>query len=463
MDYIWKKSKELIQQKLDFRDYTSWVEPIKFDGYDQETLQLKAPNKFVRNWFSKNYIDLAIDAINEVSGRLVKIKVDVDPESSNDPPTFSQKVQMDFGETFFSDSPEKSKSSTKGRENPGQKETIANEKYSFDRFIVGPSNQFAHASAMAVAKNPGQAFNPLFIYGGTGLGKTHLLGAIANYSLSSQKPDKPLQILSMSAEHFMNEMISSIQQKRYNSFRNKFRKADMLLLDDIQFIAGKERTQDEFFHTFNQLYERGSQIVLTSDKFPKDIPDLEDRLRTRFSWGLIADIQPPELETRVAILKRKAKEDNFVLPDDVAFFLASHFTSNIRELEGALIRLEAFTSLGGQKVTLEITKQILRHVLGDLDKKPTIEQIQKVTCDYFKIKLADMKSPKKSKSVAVPRQVAMYLSRNLVSASYPDIGQRFGGRDHSTVMHAVAKIDNLIKQDPEILAAVEILMKRLKG
>jgi chromosomal replication initiator protein len=454
MRTCWNRSKVLLQERLDLRDYRSWIEPIEYHGYEQGELKLKAPNKFIKKWFSDHYVDLAVNVVKEVSGKEVRVHIGVDAEA--------QKTQMDFSDKLFPHLVSGEETPEDVGDRPQIIGNIIKDTFTFNRFVTGPSNEFAKASAQAVANNPGKAFNPLFIYGGTGLGKTHLLGAIANQIMRSKKQAKPMKIAFVSFERFTNEWISSIHHGRYNAFRKKYRDIDVLLIDDIQFIAGKERTQAEFFHTFNHLYESGSQIVMTSDKFPRDIPGLEERLWTRFSWGLLVDIQPPELETRVAILKRRAREDNYELPDDVAFFLASHFTTNVRELEGALIRLQAFTSLGGQAVTLDLAKQVLRHVVGDLDKPVTVEQVQKTVCDFFHVKLGDLKSPKKSKSITFPRQVAMYLSRQLTDASFPDIGSRFGGKDHTTVMYAVRKIEEQSKQDPDLLSNIETLVKTIK-
>jgi len=323
--------------------------------------------------------------------------------------------------------------------------------------VVGNSNQFAHAASLAVATNPARAYNPLFIYGGVGLGKTHLLNAIGNFITN-----KSIQICYVSSENFMNELINSIRYDRMVTFREKFRGIEALLIDDIQFIAGKERTQEEFFHTFNSLYESQKQIVVTSDRFPKEIPSLEERLRSRFEWGLIADIQPPETETKIAILKNKAYSNNIPLPDDVAFFLAENIKTNIRELEGSLIRIGAFASLTESEINLNIAKEVLKEIISNKSKDISIDAIQKAVAGFFKIKVSDLNSNKKLKIFTLPRQVAMYLSRKLTNLSFPEIGVSFGGKDHSTVIYAVNKIDKQIKSDSFIKEAVNSIKSKLE-
>jgi len=331
-------------------------------------------------------------------------------------------------------------------------------RYTFENFVIGASNQFAHAASMAVANQPGDHYNPLFIYGGVGLGKTHLINAIGHKAVSKFPGSK---VFYLSSESFMNELISSLRRDRMDEFKMKFRNVDVLILDDVQFIAGKERTQEEFFHTFNSLYEARKQIVITSDKFPKEIPGLEDRLRNRFEWGLIADIQPPDMETRVAILQKKAEVEKVILPHDVAIFLASNIDSNVRELEGALTRLGAFASLTHSNITVDLAKEVLKNTLKGSQREITIEGIQKTICDYFNIKIGDLKAKRRTKNIAVPRQVAMYLCRKYTETSFPVIGDKFGGRDHSTVIHASKTIEKKIKEDPYMLTTIEKLERNL--
>ena len=324
--------------------------------------------------------------------------------------------------------------------------------------MVGTSNQFAHAACFAVANNPAVNYNPLFLFGGVGLGKTHLLNAIGHHVLENKICSR---ILYLSSEQFTNELINSIRYEKMSSFRERFRNLELLLLDDIQFIAGKERTQEEFFHTFNSLYESHQQIVLTSDTPPKDMHFLEERLRSRFEWGLIADVQAPDIETRVAILKEKMRSDNISLPNDVAFFLASNVRSNIRELEGLLTRVVAFASLNNCEITIDLTKDILKDIIATKEKEVSITVIQKEVSNYFNIKLSDLKSTKKQKSIVIPRQICMYLARTLTKMSYPEIGAHLGGKDHSTIIYAVKKIEKASAQDKQIKTAVDTLINKL--
>ena len=320
-----------------------------------------------------------------------------------------------------------------------------NPRYTFDTFIVGSSNQFAHAACRAVAEAPSRSYNPLFIYGGVGLGKTHLMHAVGQYVLQH---DHNLKLTYISAERFMNEMINAVRYDRIIDFRERYRTVDVLLVDDVQFIAGKEGTQTEFFHTFNALYDSQKQIVISSDCPPHEIPSLEERLRSRFEWGLIADIQSPDLETRVAILKKKADTEAVPLPDDVAIYIAGKIKSNIRELEGSLIRLIAYASLTGQEISLPLAQEVLKNILDHEEKAVTIEIIQKFVADYYNLKLVELKSRNNSKSVAMPRQIAMYLCKSLTHASLPEIGRSFGGKHHSTVIHSIRKVEDLRKKRP---------------
>ena len=321
-----------------------------------------------------------------------------------------------------------------------------NPKYTFESFVVGSSNQFAHAAARAVAEIPSKSYNPLFLYGGVGLGKTHLMHAIGHYI---QARNRHLNLAYISSDRFINEMINAIRFDRLPAFRQKYRAIDVLLVDDIQFIAGKDRTQEEFFHIFNALHDAQKQIVISSDCPPRQIPTLEERLHSRFEWGLIADIQPPDIETKVAILRKKAEAERVVLPENVALFIASKVRTNIRELEGSLIRLIAYASLTGRDFDLALAQEVLRDLLHTEEKPITIEMIQKFVADHYNVKLTELKAKNNSKSVAVPRQIAMYLTKTLTDASLPEIGKGFGGKHHSTVIHSVRKIDGLRKKDPE--------------
>jgi chromosomal replication initiator protein len=336
-----------------------------------------------------------------------------------------------------------------------------NPKYTFDTFVIGNSNRFAHAASLAVAEAPAQAYNPLFIYGGVGLGKTHLMHAIGHYTLS-QNPNA--SVVYVSSEKFTNELINSIRDDRNDEFRNKYRNVDVLLIDDIQFIAGKERTQEEFFHTFNALHEANKQIIISSDRPPKEIPTLEDRLRSRFEWGLIADIQPPDLETRIAILKKKAKVENINVPNDVMLYIATKIKSNIRELEGALIRIVAYSSLTNKEVTVELAEEALKDIISDSrPRQITVNLIKEVVSKSFNVKIEDFNSKKRTRAIAYPRQVAMYLCRELTDLSLPKIGDEFGGRDHTTVIHAYDKISTDVNNNSEFKRRLEDIAKEIKG
>lgn len=335
-----------------------------------------------------------------------------------------------------------------------------NIRYTFESFVLGSSNQFASAAAMAVANNPATTYNPLFIYGGVGLGKTHLVNAIGNAIL---KNNPEMKVCYYTSEKFMNELINSLRYAKMDEFRNKFRSMDVLLIDDVQFIAGKERTQEEFFHTFNALYDSHKQIVVTSDKFPKEIPGLEERLRSRFEWGLIADIQAPDMETKQAILRMKAEQNGIDLPREVAMFLASAVSSNIRELEGYLIRIGAFASLTATPITLAMAQEVLKDIMVEKRRELTVEEIQKLVATHFSVKVSDLKSAKRMKALVLPRQIAMYLSRQLTSCSYPEIGERFGGKDHSTIIHAIKKIEKNMEDDFQLRTTITSLKKDLSG
>jgi chromosomal replication initiator protein len=344
---------------------------------------------------------------------------------------------------------------------PGARQLQINPKYSFDSFVVGPSNQFAVAACTAVANAPGKAYNPLFLYGGVGLGKTHLVHAVGNHALR-QNPN--CHVVYLSSESFTNDLIHALEQHRMPEFRARYReKCDILLLDDIQFLSNKKQTMEEFFHTFNALHEAGKQIFVTSDKLPTEIEGFEERLRSRFQWGLIADIQPPEVETRVAILKKKAATDHVALPDDVALFLGTHIRSNVRELEGSLIRLAAFASLTGAALTVELAQDVLKNILVVRGDKPDVETIIKVVAETMQVKPQDIKGDRRQQNIARARQVAMYLTRKITALSYPVIGEKFGGKDHSTVINAEQRIDQLMNEEPDLSKTVQSLLRRLNS
>lgn len=445
----WEKVLERIKKKSNPQVFF-WFAPLKPLSASGDSITLQAGSEFDRDWINNHYLEFIHETVKEVHGRDVEIRI---VGCSDDAPRDKPEKKK------VGDEPKKTGESNSKKIFTG----VLNPNYSFDRFIVGPSNQFAHAASTAVAKKPGEAYNPLFIYGGVGLGKTHLINAIGNYILKSTSD--MARVCCISAEHFTNQVINSIKSNKMEDFRNRYRfGCDVLLIDDIQFIAGKESTQEEFFHTFNTLYESKKQIVLTSDKSPKDMSYLEERLRSRFEWGLITDIQPPETETRIAIIKNKAESEGVVLPDDVALYLAQNTTSNIRELEGTLTNIVAHAKLLNTAITLDLAKEVLKNILKHQDKKfLSIDSIQKEVAGFYGLRVQDLKSGRKQKNIAVPRQIAMYLARRYTGASYPDIGEKFGGKDHSTVIHAVKKIENNVSKDLSLENTVKALCRKIEN
>lgn len=434
---IWNKTLVIMEQKISGPSFETWLKETEALGLIGDTLRVSVPTDFVKEWLENRYAQLIRDVLNEVTGRNLEVNFFVGTDTAN----------QGFG-TSRSDRNEVSSA-------------LLNPKYTFESFVIGNSNRFAHAAALAVAEAPAKAYNPLFIYGGVGLGKTHLMNAIGHFVLKHYPASK---VVYLSAEKFTNDFINSIRDNRTGEFRNKYRNIDVLLIDDIQFLAGKESTQEEFFHTFNALHENSKQIIISSDRQPKEIPTLEDRLRSRFEWGLITDIQPPDLETRAAILRKKAVLEKININNDDIQLIASKITTNIRELEGALIRIKAYSSITGQEINDTLVEQALKDLIPNADNQQiTIEKIQKVVADYFNLRPDDMKAKKRTKAIAHPRQIAMYLCRELTDLSLPKIGEEFGGRDHTTVMHAQEKINSDIKSNPNILHQVEAIKKILKG
>jgi chromosomal replication initiator protein len=424
---IWDLVLARIETKVNRHSFHTWFRPTSLISDAGSTLFVRIPNPVFREWLTKHYSVILSEALAEVHRPGVDVVFSADGTSSGATPVEPPPPEL----------------SASGPSD-GQPVAGLNERYSFDTFIVGPSNQFAHAACRAVAEAPSRSYNPLFIYGGVGLGKTHLMHAIGQYLLHY---DPSLKLTYISSERFMNEMINALRHERILDFRERYRSVDILLVDDIQFVSGKDGTQTEFFHTFNALHDAQKQIVISSDRPPHEIPALEERLRSRFEWGLIADIQPPDLETKVAILKRKAEAEVVPLPDDVALFIAQRIKSNIRELEGSLIRLIAYASLTGRDISVELTKEVLRNAI-DLDERSiSLESIQRFVADHYQLKVSDLKSRNNSKSVALPRQVAMYLCKALTQASLPEIGRSFGGKHHSTVIHSIKKIEALRKRE----------------
>ena len=428
---LWEQILARVETKVNRHSFYTWFKPTTFIGADSRTISVRVPNPLFKDWLTKHYSGVIAEALGEVQ------KPGLDVSFIAEPHAEAALAAMGSAEDSL---PLETEAALAAGPGPAG----LNPRYTFDTFIVGSSNQFAHAASRAVAEAPSRSYNPLFIYGGVGLGKTHLMHAIGQYVL---RHDRSLKLTYISSERFMNEMINAVRYDRIIDFRERYRTVDVLLVDDVQFIAGKEGTQTEFFHTFNALYDSQKQIVISSDCPPHEIPQLEERLRSRFEWGLIADIQPPDLETKVAILKRKAEAEAVPLPDDVAMFIAGRIKSNIRELEGSLIRLIAYASLTGRDISLELTQEVLRDVI-DLDKRAiTIESIQKYVADYYQLKVHELKSRNNSKSIALPRQVAMYLCKHLTTASLPEIGRSFGGKHHSTVLHSIRKVQLLRKRE----------------
>src|SRR5215831_16470296 len=429
-DSLWNQILSALGERLPATTLESWLRPCRLTTLDGDHLHIAAPNTYTRDWVLQNHASALTAAARAVIGGNPQLTLDVDPDIARLPPAPSV--------------PEESISLASG----------LSTRYTFGSFVVGNSNQFAQAACQAVADLPSKAYNPLFIYGGVGLGKTHLLHAVG-HQVSRAHPH--LNVLYLSSERFTNELINAIRYDRTVEFRGKYRGIDLLLIDDIQFISGKERTQEEFFHTFNDLYESRKQMVVSSDAAPKEIPDLEERLRSRFEWGLIADIQPPDFETRVAILKKKAEIERVVLPDDVAYLIASRIKANIREIEGSLTRMIAYCSLSGREMSIELAQDVLADLWGEEERIITIEHIQRKAAEFFGIKLSDMRAKNRTKSVAFPRQVAMYLSRQLTHASLSDIGRSFGGKDHTTVLHAVSKLQAMIQEDTKLKQTIDTL------
>ena len=438
---LWDEVTKIIKENISKQNYETWIKPIRVKSIEERTISLYVPNRFFREWLEENYLSLIKDVVRSENGNNYEIDFIIDNETT---PQNASAIKNEIAHSGTS----------KDIKPPKKKiHPTLNVNYSFERFVIGPSNQFAHAAAYAVAEQPAKNYNPLFIYGGVGLGKTHLINSIGLKTLSLY-PN--MNVIYVSAEVFMNDLINSIRFDKMQIFRDKFRNIDCLLIDDIQFIAGKERTQEEFFHTFNTLHDAGKQIVVTSDKFPKDIPNLENRLRSRFEWGLIADIQPPEIETKIAILAKKAGENNVALPENVAFFLASQSDANIRELEGYLVRISAYSSLTKRVIDLDLAKEVMKQlVYKDEKKELNIEDIIKTTSTQLGLKVSEIKSHKKNKNLVEARQIIMFIARDMTNLSFPDIGKNMGGRDHSTVIYSYNKIKKRVQTDKALQETVE--------
>lgn len=421
----WLQILAALQGKIDKNSYETWFEPTSYIGQETNSLYIKVPNSYFKDWLSYHYSSTINSCSQELYGKVFNIKFIFDEDST----------------VFMRRSPQERKSKRGTLLNPN-----LNPNYTFENFVVGSCNEFAHAASTAVTKNPAKSYNPLYIYGGAGLGKTHLMNAIGHFIVLN---NSRLKVLYITTEQFMNDLINHLQYGKILSFRQKYRNVDVLLMDDIHYLSGKERTKEEFFHTFNHLYDGQKQIVISSDCPPKEIPHLEERFRSRFEWGLIADLKPPDIETRIAILKKKSDLEGVDLPESVALYIADKVHSNIRVLEGYLRRVIAFASLKGEKIDLDLTKEALRSLLDSSSTVVTIEKIQKIVCHQFKIKPSQLKSKNNSPKFAFPRQIAMYLSKGLTKASLPEIGKKFGGKHHTTVIHSIRKIEKMHNEDPE--------------
>ncbi|HLB88922.1 MAG: chromosomal replication initiator protein DnaA [Acidobacteria bacterium 13_1_40CM_4_58_4] len=446
----WLRILDALEKKINRHSYDTWLKPTRYSHSSGGILFVRVPTAEFRHVGDK-YADLIQEAIDNLGLEFQDVKF-VTPE--DDPA--ATPVRHDGGLSVHPVAPSHSSQSRFDWDGAAQ----LNQRYTFDAFVIGSGNQFAHAACQAVAERPSKAYNPLFLYGGVGMGKTHLMQAIG-HEIKRRLPQAA--ICYVSSEKFTNEMINSLRYDKMISFRDKFRNVDVLLVDDIQFLAQKERTQEEFFHTFNALHESMKQIVIASDRPPKELAEIEDRLRSRFEWGLIADIQPPDLETKVAILQKKAEQEKVTLPTDVALYIASNIRSNVRELEGALIRLVAHSSLIGAEITLPYAQQVLKNFIDSQARKVTIESIQKAVAEQFGLRLVEIKAKNNSRSIVYPRQIAMYLAKRLTEASLPEIGRQFGGKHHTTVLHSVEKIDGARKTDKDLNRLINKMTEQLGG
>src|SRR6202162_647477 len=446
MKEVWEQNLVLVEKQINKQSFDMWFKPLAYSGFEDRSFLISAPNTLFGEWIVAHYKDQLDENFKKMTQRddlgvVFIINEEIKKSQKEARPSEEKKAFPDR------------------RVDKVRKKAGLNSKYVFESFVVGSSNQFAHAASSKVAEEPGKSYNHIFLYGGVGLGKTHLLNAIGN-ALYTRNPD--IQIAYVSSEQFTNEVINSIRFDKMTEFRSKYRNIDALLIDDIQFIQGKERTQEEFFHTFNTLYESNKQIVLSSDRSTKEMSDIEERLRSRFEMGLIADIQPPDLETRVAILKKKSDLEKISLSDDLALFLASHIKNNIRELEGSLIRLGAFSALTGEALTIELAKRVLQDTIVEKKRDVTPDEIQKMVAEKCHIKLSEIKAKKRTKNLVLPRQIAMYLCRDLTDLSFPEIGKHFGGKDHSTVIHACRQVEKIYQAGGEERILIDRLKRLLK-
>ncbi len=462
MNGLWQRAADRMREELGQVGYETWIGPLNFVAHQGSTVTIEAPNRFFRDWINERYLSLMRAALSAEAGEEMDVRLTLGENAAiaTPPPRPTNGHVNGHGNGNGNGNGKATAASRSAAAPRGDRHPTLNPRYSFAEFVVGSANQFAHAAAQAVANQPGEKYNPLFIYGGVGLGKTHLVTAIGHHIWASG--DRPRKVLFMPAEIFMNELIGSLRRDKMGEFREKFRRVDTLILDDVQFLAGRERTQEEFFHTFNALHAERHQIILTSDKVPREIPGLEERLRNRFESGLIADIAPPDLETRVAIVQKKAVLENLRLAPEVAMYIAQSVSSNVRELEGCLTRLAALASINQSAITVDFARQALHDLIRNHDAKPDVESIQKTVAEFFHIKLTDLKSKKRTQHIAFCRQVAMYLCRKLTDSSFPTIGEHFG-RDHSTVIHAHNLIMRRVTSDSAFRLSIEKIERELKS
>ncbi len=466
MTDLWNEALQGLQPRLGQETYDLWLRPLTVAAVEGQTIRLRAPSLFMKEWFENHYMEAVLDEIEARTDSRYVLDLEVDPNAAELTPERSQ----GNGEPGAKPAPQASSAfATPESPTPSiQVRQVApppvglSERYRFDSFISGASNELAASAARAAADQPGTRFNPLLIYGGVGLGKTHLLHAVG-HSLYESDPTR--RITYLSAERFMNEFISAVRYNQFDQFRRKYREdCDVLLIDDIQFIAGRDRTMDEFFHVFNALYEAGKQIMVTSDRTPSDMQSMEDRITSRLNWGLVADIKSPDLETRVAILRQKAENDRIAIADDVCVYLAGLVQSNVRELEGALVRVSTFADLKGVPITTGFIREVIGETTKERRRTPvTVEAVQKAVASHFSVRIADLKGPRRHKGISRPRMIAMFLARELTGSSFPEIGLRFGGKDHSTVINACKRITALSDQDPELRSAVSQLREHLSN
>ncbi|ADV80843.1 chromosomal replication initiator protein DnaA [Terriglobus saanensis] len=465
---FWVRILGALEKKINRQSFDTWLKPTRFSHLNGRTLYVRIPSSEFQH-IGDRYADLVQEAIDKLELEIDDVKFVTPQDDPSLPktredggfapvPSHSMQAPLSPRNGRLGGAPPPPAPTTEQARFDWNTASQLNARYLFDNFVIGSGNQFAHAASQAVAERPSKAYNPLFLYGGVGMGKTHLMQAIG-HEVKRRNPHASISYVS--GEKFTNEMINSVRYDKMTTFRDKFRTVDVLLIDDIQFLAGKERTQEEFFHTFNALHESMKQIVIASDRPPKELADFEDRLRSRFEWGLIADIQPPDLETKVAILQKKAESEQTVLPIDVALFVASNVRTNVRELEGALVRLLAWCSLHGVEITLPTAQQCLKQFIDTQVRKITIEAIQRATAEQFGMRVSELKQKNNSRSIVVPRQIAMYLAKQMTEASLPEIGRQFGGKHHTTVMHSISKIDEQRRTDKSLNSTINKLMETL--